>query len=85
MLAAPAELPQGRIGFAIAKKAVPDAVQRNRIKRLLREHFRLHAEEAGAHDLVFMARPPAAEATREQLREAIQSCFRQLKSSSARR
>src|SRR3990167_10445503 len=32
--------PNARLGFAIAKKKIPLACQRNRIKRLLRESFR---------------------------------------------
>jgi ribonuclease P protein component len=58
---------------------VPDAVKRNRIKRQLREHFRLHCNDLGSCDLVFMARPAAAEARSEQVREAIHTCWVQLK------
>jgi ribonuclease P protein component len=68
-----------RLGFAVAKKAVPDAVGRNRIKRLVRDHFRRHAAELGSVDFVIMAKPHAALARNEQLHGAIESCWAQLK------
>ncbi|MGI9344348.1 MAG: ribonuclease P protein component [Gammaproteobacteria bacterium] len=45
-----------RVGLAIAKKRVRLAVDRNRIKRLVRESFRHAAAELPAVDIVVMAR-----------------------------
>ena len=45
-----------RLGVVIAKKNVKSAVQRNRLKRLVRETFRLRQEEFGTIDMVFLAR-----------------------------
>ena len=45
-----------RLGLVIAKKNVKSAVQRNRLKRLIRESFRLRQEEFGTMDMVVLAR-----------------------------
>lgn len=45
-----------RLGLVIAKKNLKLAVQRNRIKRLVREYLRLHKAELPALDYVFLAR-----------------------------
>lgn len=67
-----------RMGLAIAKKMAPDASQRNRIKRSIREYFRLHQRELGGYDLVFLAQPPAASARRHELTAAIDALWKQL-------
>jgi ribonuclease P protein component len=46
-----------RLGLAIRRKYVRSAVQRNRLKRLIRESFRLHQGELGQLDLIVIARP----------------------------
>ncbi|MGB1109525.1 MAG: ribonuclease P protein component [Gammaproteobacteria bacterium] len=45
-----------RLGLAIAKKNIRKAVQRNRIKRQVRESFRHHAQALVGLDLVVMAK-----------------------------
>ena len=55
---APARQPHCRLGLTVSRK-VGGAVVRNRVKRLLREWFRLHHHELTADwDLVIIARRP---------------------------
>lgn len=59
ILGAANSLGHSRIGFIIAKKNIRTAVHRNRIRRIIREYFRLHCNELSdqnAADLVIMAR-----------------------------
>ena len=58
LLAAPGATESSRLGIVVAKKNIRLAVRRNRIKRLVREHFRHHAFEE-AIDLVVLARSGA--------------------------
>ena len=48
--------PVSRLGLVIAKKNVRKAVQRNRVKRLVREWFRQMPDQDPAIDVVFLAR-----------------------------
>lgn len=49
-------LPYPRLGLAIAKKQLPKAVWRNRIKRLARESFRQHKQPLAGYDIVVLTR-----------------------------
>jgi ribonuclease P protein component len=69
LLIGKAESPQARIGFAIAKKQIKRAVDRNRIKRQLRESFRLHQLELPKHDLVVMVRHKILTLNHQQIQQ----------------
>jgi len=48
--------PQGRLGLVMAKKHMKLAVERNRMKRLIRESFRLHQQDFAGVDIVVLSR-----------------------------
>jgi ribonuclease P protein component len=54
------ELGHARLGLAISKRVSKRAVERNRIKRLLRESFRRIRHQLPPIDLMVMAREQAA-------------------------
>lgn len=60
-------LNRSRLGFAISKQRVRLAVGRNRLRRLVRESFRLRAAGLPAVDLVVLARDAAQAAPSSEL------------------
>nr|WP_306670719.1 MULTISPECIES: ribonuclease P protein component [unclassified Endozoicomonas] len=56
ILACRNELNHPRLGLVIAKKNIRKATGRNRVKRHIRETFRLHQSELGNLDIVVLAR-----------------------------
>ncbi|NIP72526.1 MAG: ribonuclease P protein component [Gammaproteobacteria bacterium] len=67
LLAVSNRLDHPRLGLAVSRKAVPRAVQRNRIKRLVRESFRLNQARLPGLDIVVLARPRLQEKDNEAL------------------
>ena len=62
-----------RLGLAISKRQIRNAIDRNRIKRLVRESFRLRQHTLGGLDFVVMARSAALQADHETLRRSLQT------------
>ncbi len=54
--AMPAASGVSRLGIALTRRVVPDAVDRNRVKRLVRDVFRRHAVKAAGFDCVVVLR-----------------------------
>ena len=77
MKALPNGLSLSRYGFSVTKK-VGKAVQRNRLKRLLREIMRLQVLKPG-WDIVFIARRRAVAADFHQLERAVTELLGQAK------
>jgi len=66
-----------RLGLAISKRAAKLAVQRNRIKRITREVFRLQVD-LPSMDFVVLARPEAKNAELCELRASLEKHFDRL-------
>jgi ribonuclease P protein component len=60
-----------RLGLAVGTKVAGSSVQRNRLRRLIRESFRLRQHELPAVDLVVSARAQARAARNVELRASL--------------
>lgn len=60
-----------RLGLAVARRVVPRAVVRHRLKRQIRESFRHHVERLGGLDVVVIARPGVEKMESRRLRELL--------------
>lgn len=66
-----------RLGLAISKKNVQKACQRNRIKRVVRESFRL--SQLPGFDIIALSRKGVADLSNEQLRTKLCQSWQKLK------
>jgi ribonuclease P protein component len=71
-------LTHSRIGIAVGRKVAPRAVDRNRIKRLVRETFRRERGYLGNNDLVVLARRCPLRAGWDAARGELAAAFAQL-------
>ncbi len=68
-----------RVGFTVSKK-VGKSVIRNRVKRLLRESYRLNEEKIlQGYDIIFIARNTASKASYKEIENAMMHLFRKMK------
>lgn len=67
-----------RLGLTIAKNRVRFAVQRNRIKRIVRESFRQHQDQLPNVDIIFMGKQPLTEASNEVIRQQVDKAWLRL-------
>ncbi|UEX78055.1 ribonuclease P protein component [Sediminicurvatus halobius] len=70
--------PEPRLGLAISRRVAPRAVDRNRLKRLVRESFRAQRAALPAVDAVVMARPAARHAGNAELAAALDRLWRRM-------
>lgn len=71
------EQPMARLGLTISRRAAKRAVDRNKLKRLARESFRMQPR-LPAWDFIVMARPDAAAADKATLRRSLDQHFERL-------
>jgi ribonuclease P protein component len=66
--ARPNDIGGPRLGLAVSVKNAGSSVERNRLRRTIRESFRLHQHDLPAVDIVVSARGRARDATGAELR-----------------
>ncbi len=69
-------LDHARLGLAISKKCAKRAVDRNRIKRLFRESFRLNQHKLPCVDIIAMCKPSATSLDNAIMRQQIDTQWR---------
>ncbi|MFW2371730.1 MAG: ribonuclease P protein component [Gammaproteobacteria bacterium] len=72
------KLSSPRLGLAISKKNARLAVDRNRIKRIIRESFRHNLSRLPAADFVVMARPVTRTLTNQALFDSLDNHWNRL-------
>lgn len=80
LTARPNGLGHPRLGLAIAARTVGNAVARNRLRRLIRESFRLAQDRLPAADLIIGARAAAREAPADRLRTGLDKLWQTIAS-----
>jgi len=84
VIAKPNEFGRPRLGMSVGIRAAGCAVNRNRVKRVIREHFRLTQQSLPAVDLVVNARPGAGKASRVDLARSIAALLTRMSERCAR-
>ena len=74
----PNQLGTARLGMSVPARIVRRAVQRNRVRRLIRESFRVRCGELPALDIVVGVRSAAPTASGARLREALDRLWRKI-------
>lgn len=78
ILAKPNQLTHPRIGLTIAKKRVKLAVHRNRIKRCVRDSFRLHQHQLPPVDLVLMVKGDISNTPNDELLKQLERLWQKI-------
>ncbi|RKF22253.1 ribonuclease P protein component [Alginatibacterium sediminis] len=78
LLAKPNQEQHPRLGLAISKKSIKLAVGRNRVKRLVRESFRLHQQQLPNVDIVAISKPGAAQLSNAELAKLLEKSWQRL-------
>lgn len=71
-------LDQPRVGMAITKRKVPNAVSRNLVKRLIRENFRNQAFNLENKDIVFIVKNSIKDISNKELKKQINNIFKKI-------
>jgi len=84
VIACPNGLDHARLGLSVGIRAAGCAVNRNRVKRVVRERFRLSQQELPSLDVVVNARHGAGGASSAQLAASITALFARMTQRCAR-
>ena len=78
LLARENELDHPRLGLVIGKKSVKLSVERNRLKRQIRDSFRLNQDALAGWDIVIVARKGLGDLENAELREQFGKLWKRL-------
>lgn len=78
LLARSNDLNHPRLGLVIGKKSVKLSVERNRLKRLIRDSFRHHQELLGGLDIVVVARKGLGDLDNVELHQQFSKLWKRL-------
>jgi len=67
-----------RLGLVMAKKNIRQSVQRNRVKRIMRDSFRLHQHKLPSVDIIILARAGLGELSNEQIHHEMNKMWSRL-------
>jgi ribonuclease P protein component len=67
-----------RLGLIVSKKRIRKAVSRNRVKRIIRDSFRLHQHQLPAVDVILLAYQSADKADSRELRFSLDRHWKKL-------
>jgi ribonuclease P protein component len=73
------ELSSARLGMSVAVRTMGGAVGRNRLRRMIRESFRLHRALMAPLDIVVGVRPAARSAAASELRASLERLWQKLR------
>lgn len=82
LLNAPNSLEYARFGFIVSKKVSKKAVERNRVRRVIRESLRQRSDLAG-YDWVILARYQAADCDNDKIRQDLDKCLARLQNAAS--
>ncbi len=78
LLAIPNTEQHPRLGLTVAKRYVKKANQRNRVKRIIRDNFRLHQHELPPLDIVVLVRSGVLNMDNPTLHKLVEKLWRKL-------
>jgi len=78
VLAKYSDLPNSRLGLVVAKKNIATAVQRNRVKRILRESFRVRCRDFDTIDIVVLVRRGLDQLENQEIHQNINSLLNKI-------
>ena len=71
--------PRIQAAFVVSKKVSKKAVERNRIKRVLREHFRLSIQKIKSGKYMIMVKPAAAKLKNPEVRDNFKNALEKIR------
>jgi ribonuclease P protein component len=81
LLARQNNLNDARLGMAISKRNLKNAVDRNRIKRIVRESFRCHQQELSGMDVIVMCKKGVKRMENVELFDSLNGLWKRVKNS----